>query len=214
MGSGAGQGGGGGYGAPQMGGGYGMPGGGISALMGGMSPGMGGGMFGQQGGPMGGFMGGQGGGGFMGGQGGGFMGGQPGGGFMGGQGGQYGQPGFGRPGAPPRDPNTGYPVGAQVSKPIDQYGFTPRMGTQGPGQAASHLGPENVRYNQGPGNMGGQSNAMQGIAQLFNPNGGGATQQGQSQMITGGQYPGMQGQPGGPPMLRTQGSMMGQFGAL
>ena len=237
MGSGSQQGGGGGYGAPQMGSGYGMPGGGIASMMGGMSPGMGGGMFGQQGGPMGGFMGGQGG-----------QYGQPsaggsygaqvnpmrpgmGGGFMGGQGGQYGQPGFGRPGAPPRDPNTGYPVGAQVSKPIDQYGFTPRMGTQGPGDGGAPSGP----FGYGGNRPGGQGNFMQGIAQLFNPNGGGATQQGQSQMITGGQYPGMQGQPGGPPMntlpyfpgtppmhgqpggppmRRTQGSMMGQFGAL
>ena len=211
MGSGAGQGGGGGYGAPQMGGGMGgMPGGGIASMMGGMSPGMGGGMFGQQGGPMGGFMGGQG---VQDGQGGRGHFGPPGGGFMGG-GGQFG----GQQGGP-----GGQLLGFNDFRKTDMTGGGPMR----PG----------VMYNQGkPGNMGGQGNFMQGIAQLFNPNGGGgATQQGQSQMITGGQYPGMQGQPGGPPMntlpyfpgtppmqgqpggppmRRTQGSMMGQFGAL
>jgi len=253
MGSGAGQGGAGGsqMGA-QMGSGYGMPGGGIASMMGGMSPGMGGGMFG---GPqvkpsMGTYFGGQGpqgngrrfdfegGGTGMGPQRGQY--GQPGGGFMGGGGyapqdavggrGSSADPrspyfsgpgGFDRSGPPgsldlPRDPRTGAPVGALVSKPI------------GPGD-----GPFGFGGNR-PGNMGGQGG---GITQFFNPGGGGATQQGQSQMILDGQYPGMQGQPGGrrntlpyfpgsPPMQGQPGDRrntlpyspggpgMGQFGAL
>jgi len=88
-----------------------------------------------------------------------------------------------------------------------------------------------VMYNQGPGNMGGGQGTPTtkppppqfmggqggGISQLFNPGGSGATQQGQSQMITGGQYPGMQGQPGGPRNTLPYspgGPGMGQFGAL
>jgi hypothetical protein len=209
MGSGSQQGGGGGYGAPQMGSGYGMPGGGIASMTGGMSPGMGGGMFGQQGGPsMGTYFGGQGPQRGQYGQPGKPMGGnqttpqnpaalfapqvyqQP---F--GQGGQYGQPGggfMGGGGQGPMNPMiNGFP-----GKPM---GSTPRFANQQAFDQFNANGGMGGMYNR----MGGQGNAMQGIAQLY-----GNVPQQQALPLTQSQMTAQA--PSGQP----QTPMMGQFGAL
>jgi hypothetical protein len=174
-----------------MGGGYGMPGGGIAGLTGGMSPGMGGGMFGQQGGPMGGFMGGQGGRGHFG---------PPGGGFMGGQfgypsmGGQYGYPGMGKP----TPPQFGPPPNALVSKPAPSYGPPPNA-------LVSQPFTRNENYVPGaPAIMGGNLNQM--FANMAGQQGGIAQLYGNMQQA----QPATQSQTTAQPMSQ----MMGQFGAL
>jgi hypothetical protein len=126
-------------------------------------------------------------------------------------------------GGPRNPPALGLgPTQEQQQHYQDMLPYMPKDANGNPISGGPAIGPYG-----GPPAMGG------GITQLFNPGGGGATQQGQSQMIADGQYTGMQGQPGGqrntlpyfpggPGMghpgdqniYRTQTPMMGQFGAL